>query len=132
MEKAYWFLIIAIGCLLIMNLIFLRFVYTPEDSWIKVKGVYVKHGNPSTTPNYVKEQEIIVNCSKYLYNAKKQLIGQFSSECLGVCGNYSVDIVHVPRIDLDNLPENQCDAYKTGLLKHFVELDKEGNIVRIV
>lgn len=42
-----------------------------------------------------------------------------------------VDIVHSPREEIDNLPENQCQAYLEGRAEHFVELDTNGNLVRI-
>ena len=71
-----------------------------------------------------------------LYNVKKAQGVDFDSQCLGILkgvqGNYVVDIVHVPRSAEDNLPENQCEAYRNGTATHFIELDKKGNIVRIV
>lgn len=42
-----------------------------------------------------------------------------------------VDIVHSPREPADDLPENQCQAYLEGRSTHFVELDTNGNLVRI-
>jgi len=57
---------------------------------------------------------------------------QFSSQCLGTIGDYAADIVHVPRNDEDNLAENQCEDYRRGKVNHFIELDKDGNIFRIV
>ncbi|GBE19529.1 hypothetical protein BMS3Abin17_00253 [archaeon BMS3Abin17] len=57
---------------------------------------------------------------------------EFSSQCLGSVGDYAVDIVHVPRNDEDNLVENQCEDFRSGKVTHFIELDKEGNIARIV
>ena len=44
----------------------------------------------------------------------------------------AVDVVHVPRNDVDNLIGNQCKDYREGRVSHFIELDKEGNDVRIV
>ncbi len=40
------------------------------------------------------------------------------------------DLVHSPRMDVDNKPENQCPSYVNGTAKHFVELDLQGNFVR--
>jgi len=80
------------------------------------------------------QQKIAVQ-AKELYLEKKQEGMQFSSQCLGVVGDdirYAVDIVHVPRSEEDNKPENQCEEYRKGEVKHFIELDKEGNVVRIV
>ena len=55
----------------------------------------------------------------------------YNSECLGVCGNYAVDIVHVPRNADDDLKENQCSAYLDEQVKSFVELDSSGNVVLV-
>lgn len=41
------------------------------------------------------------------------------------------DIVHNPRQSIDDLPENQCQAYLEGRAIHFIELDLNGNLVRL-
>lgn len=41
------------------------------------------------------------------------------------------DVVHNPRSQIDNLPENQCPAYRK-LAKHFVEVDENCNLIRAV
>jgi len=132
MKKLYLILII-IG-ILIIGWLFVRFILGgPEDSWIKdEKGIWVKHGAPSETPDYVKEQQEAVGCALELYSQKKQEGMQFSSQCLGTCGNYVVDIVHVPRTAEDNQVENQCGDYREGKAGKFIELDKDGEIVRIM
>ena len=79
-----------------------------------------------------EEKQKIIEQAKQLYEQKKAEGMQFSSQCLGNVGGYAVDIVHVPRTAEDNLPENQCEDYRTGKVKHFIELDKDGNVVRIV
>lgn len=40
------------------------------------------------------------------------------------------DLVHNPRLDVDNQPLNQCPSYLNGTAKHLVELDLQGNFVR--
>jgi len=71
-----------------------------------------------------------------LYQQKKAQGMEFSSQCLGtiyVNGiGYVVDIVHVPRSKEDNKIENQCQDYREGKVSHFIELDKNGEIVRII
>lgn len=132
MKKVYWILVI-IGVILIAW-IFVRFILGgSEDDWIKdEKGVYVKHGSPAETPDYVKEQKDAIACALQLYQQKKAEGMQFSSQCLGSCGNYAIDIVHVPRNEEDNLVENQCEDYREGKVSKFIEIDSEGNIFRIV
>jgi hypothetical protein len=126
MKKSYWMSGMVIILLLFLLLVFLR---GNEDSWIKdSRGVWIKHGNPSQMPDYVQTQQNIISCALNLYNIQNETM-VFSSQCLGTCENYAVDIVHVPRTDEDNQPENQCEDYRSGKVNHFIELDKEGDIV---
>jgi len=128
MNKIIWIIIAVI----VFAGIFL-FLRGNEDSWIKdEKGIYVKHGNPSEIPDYVSEQQEAISGAMELYNKSKESGMEFNYQCLGSVGDYAVDIVHVPRTEEDNLPENQCQDYKEGKVHHFIELDKDGNVVRIV
>ncbi len=132
MKKIY--LAVIIISLIVLGLFFLRFIIGgDEDSWIKdSRGVWVKHGNPSLILDYVIEQKNIINCSKELYDNFKESGTEINSQCLGNCEDYAVDIVNVPRTKQDNLIENQCADYREGKVSHFIELDKNGEIVRIV
>ncbi len=101
-----------------------------EDEWIKDnKGIWIKHGNPAETPDYILEQQEAINCASGKFN---NFAEEINSQCLGICGNYAVDIVHVPRTEQDDLVENQCAAFKNKEVSHFIELDNEGEIVRII
>jgi hypothetical protein len=42
------------------------------------------------------------------------------------------DIAHSPRQTVDNLPENQCSAFRSGQAHHFVEVDVNCNLIRAV
>jgi len=44
--------------------------------------------------------------------------------------DWVADIAHNPRQAVDDLPENQCNAYRSGTAHHFVELDPEGQLIR--
>jgi hypothetical protein len=60
MKNLFW--IIGIILLVLILLLILR---SPEDSWIKdERGCWIKHGMPSTTPDYVLEQQNLTNCSE--------------------------------------------------------------------
>ena len=132
MKRLYLILII-IGILIIGWFAIRFFIGGNEDSWIKdSKGIYIKHGHPSKTPDYVTEQQEAINCAFGLYDENKNQGIQFFSQCLGRCGDYAVDIVHIPRTGDDNLFENQCLDYKEGRVSKFIELDKNKEIVKIV
>jgi len=104
-----------------------------EDNWITdEKGVYVPHGAPDETPDKVIMQEDALGCATQLYADLKSSGIKIDSQCLGGCFEYAVDIVHVPRIANDSKTENQCPAYFNGEVKKFIELDKKGEVVRVV
>lgn len=89
----------------------------------------------SSLPKSVSKSEIetAINQAKHFYNQKKSLGGDISNgPCLSnaLIPNWAADIVHSPRSPVDDLPENQCPAYREGKVSHFVELDLEGNLVR--
>ncbi len=130
--KKKWLITAEIVLLLFgIGFIFFRFIIGGnEDTWIQDEnGIWVEHGNSSEIPAYVSWQKAAIICAKDLFN---NLTGEKNSQCLGTCANYAVDIVHVPRIAEDNLPQNQCRDYGNGFVSHFIELDKNGEIVRIV
>ena len=80
----------------------------------------------------LSEQEAI-NCALEKFNNFMDSGAEINSQCLGVCnGKYAVDIVHVPRSTEDNLVENQCEDFRNGIVSHFIELNKDGEVVRIV
>lgn len=133
MKKIIW-IVGGIAVLIAIILIGLRlFIGGGEDAWIKDnRGVWIKHGNPFSTPDYVTEQQDAIDCVNELYNKARDEGMNFSSQCLGSCGDYAVDVVRVPRTSDDNKPENQCTDFREGKIKHFIELDKNGAIVRVV
>ena len=51
--------------------------------------------------------------------------------CLGVVvAGWVADVAHDPREAVDDRPENQCEAYRSGEADHFVELDPAGQVIR--
>jgi hypothetical protein len=51
--------------------------------------------------------------------------------CLGeIKPGWYLDIAHKPRLPVDNQPQNQCAAIRTGKAKHFVELTPNGQFIR--
>ncbi|MBU0894143.1 MAG: hypothetical protein KKF48_01300 [Nanoarchaeota archaeon] len=131
MKKSY-LILISIVVLIILVLFIRFFIGGSEDSWIKDKrGVWIKHGVPSDIPYYVLIQQKIVDEAIKLYEDKKSRGTEFNSQCLGIVDNYAIDIVHIPRIAEDDLVENQCEDYRSGQVSNFIELDKDGDVVKI-
>ena len=42
------------------------------------------------------------------------------------------DVAHSPRQSVDDLSENQCQAFRNGQAHHFVEVDTSCNFIRAV
>lgn len=91
----------------------------------------LNNNDPKAIPK--TEIDTAVNQAKFLYRQKKDRSEDFSSgPCLSnaVMPNWVADIVHSPRLPIDDLPENQCPGYLQGGAEHFVELDLSGNLIR--
>lgn len=56
--------------------------------------------------------------------------GPCIAERLEALPDWSVDIAHDPRQDIDDRAENQCQAYRDGRTHHFVELDPTGRVIK--
>lgn len=103
--------------------------------------VYVHETNPFNAPiegNYRPglddEIDNAVKKAMDVYKTRKEAGEEFETgPCLSndLLPDWVVDIAHNPRQALDNLPENQCAAFIEGRAKHFVELDLEGEVIRI-
>ncbi len=52
--------------------------------------------------------------------------------CLGqIAPDWVLDIAHLPRQAIDNLPQNQCPDYLSGNAHHFVEMTPAGEVITI-
>ncbi len=79
------------------------------------------------------DHERAVRLARELYLQKKaEGMDMSNGPCLAeeIIPDWCVDVVHSPRQPIDNLPENQCQSYRSGRVHHFVELDLEGNVLR--
>ena len=88
--------------------------------------------NPRAIPKI--EIDTAVNQARLLYSSRKEMGEDFSKgPCLSnaLMPGWVVDIVHSPRLAMDDLPENQCPAYIEGKATHFVELDLNGNLIKV-
>lgn len=85
-------------------------------------------------PGYSYELDQAVTQAQALYNQKKSKGFDLSSgPCLtnDLMQGWVADLVHSPRTKEDDKEENQCKAYLEGRATHFVELDLNGEVVRI-
>lgn len=75
----------------------------------------------------------IVEQAKEAYDdAKSKRQDLQNGPCLGtIAPDWVLDIAHSPRQPADDLPENQCAAYRDGSVHHFIELTPQGSLIRI-
>lgn len=85
-------------------------------------------------PGVSNELDRVVNQARVVYERKRDLGVDFTDgPCLtnDLLPGWVVDITHDPRQPVDNLIQNQCQAFREGRAKHFVELDLEGNVIKV-
>ena len=79
------------------------------------------------------DQDRAITLAQEVYDQKNAGGMDFSNgPCLSddLMDDWVADIVHDPRTVVDDLPESQCPSYgKTA--SHFVELDLNGEVVRV-
>ena len=96
-----------------------------------IATVFLNSGRPGVVSK--NEIDTAINQAKHLYRQEKASGKELSNgPCLSdaLMPGWVVDIAHSPRLPIDDLPENQCPAYREGKAKHFVELDPDGNLIR--
>jgi len=79
------------------------------------------------------DKDLATAKAQELYRAALYNGDDFSNgPCLSneVMDGWVADIAHNPRQAVDDLPENQCSAYRNGIAAHYVELDLDGNLIR--
>ncbi len=76
------------------------------------------------------DKEIMEQCIE-LCNDYQQ--DKSNGPCLGdpMIADYVCDIAHVPRQDIDNDINNQCQSFNTGEAKHFIEVDENCGFLRM-
>jgi len=103
--------------------------------------VYVHETNPFNTaikgkykPGLSDDIDDAVGKAQQIYKDRKSIGMDFTTgPCLtnDLLPDWVVDIAHNPRQSQDNLAENQCAALIEGRAKHFVELDLDGEVIRV-
>ncbi|MGA7670657.1 MAG: hypothetical protein WBW04_09565 [Nitrolancea sp.] len=81
------------------------------------------------------DRQQAIAAAQQVYQQSKAQGTDFSSgpciaEQLPTLPDWSVDVAHNPRKPIDDQPSNQCQDYRQGKTRHFVELDPDGNLIR--
>lgn len=80
----------------------------------------------------VAQSELTALAQDVFEQAKTQGVNFANGPCLGnITPDWVVDVVHAPRQAVDDKPENQCAAYRSGTAHHFIEISETGKILTI-
>jgi hypothetical protein len=89
----------------------------------------------SSSPEMTYEDylsEVSAKCINLCFMAKDKGIDFTNGPCLGVIAtDWVCDVAHYPRQSIDNLPENQCLAFREGNAHHFVEVNENCKVIVI-
>ncbi|MEM5802161.1 MAG: hypothetical protein QXQ18_02110 [Candidatus Aenigmatarchaeota archaeon] len=80
---------------------------------------------------FEKAKEICIKeCERALYLGQNLENGPCLLNPINDLLNWVCDVAHMPRQDVDNLPQNQCSAFREGKAKHFVEVSPSCEFIR--
>ena len=122
------------GLIIAITFLMVSILLNNTGSWVLTEnGVWVAQGEPRTMPGVVLDQQILLLAAQALYDEANGANTNLAyGQCLGSIGDdWVVDIAHSPRIYVDEDPTNQCDDYRVGTATHYIELDPDGNLIRI-
>ena len=76
----------------------------------------------------------VKRCIQLCREAKAKGMDLSHGPCLSnnVAPGWVCDVAHWPRLPIDNEPQNQCSAFREGAATHFVEVDENCHIIRVV
>jgi len=104
-----------------------------EDNSNSFTATEIVTGTASLKMKEKADKDLAIAKAKELWRAKF-LEGEDLSDgpCISneVIPDWVADIAHEPRETVDELPQNQCTAFRDGTAQHFVELDPNGNVIR--
>lgn len=86
-----------------------------------------------TTAEKMEAPQAIKACVQLCQKAKAEGMDLSNGPCLSnnVAPGWVCDVAHNPRLPVDNLVQNQCEAYVKGLASHFVEVDENCHVIRV-
>jgi hypothetical protein len=85
----------------------------------------------SQTTSTSSSPDVIALAKQAYAKAKARGVDFKSGPCLGIIApGWVADVAHNPRLPSDDLPKNQCAAWREGRASHFVELDPKGRVIQ--
>jgi hypothetical protein len=88
--------------------------------------------NNSAPVSQDKQNEMVKLAQKRFTQKKSEGLDIKNGPCLGIIAiGWVTDVAHNPREASDDQPANQCEDYRNGFAKHFVELDLNGQLIQV-
>jgi len=85
----------------------------------------------TNSPNFKGNEDAFKNALNLYIQKKQEGVDMSTGPCLGrVADDWVLDIAHNPRQAVDDSAENQCQDFKNGNVKHFIEFDPNGELIR--
>lgn len=86
----------------------------------------------SPSPIFAPEDQATLACKLLCENELAKGRDLSNGPCLSneIVEDWVCDVAHEPRQAVDNLPENQCPAFREGRAKHFVEVTPECKFIK--
>ena len=91
----------------------------------------VAGASESTEQQSMPEEIAKRECARLCEQRVSEGVDISSGPCLSdnIIDGWVCDVAHWPRIDIDNIKENQCPAYGRSA-QHFVEVDENCKVIR--
>lgn len=86
---------------------------------------------PENPAGGIAVEACVLLCTEQLSGGADFSEGPCLSNRIEGAEGWVCDIVHKPRQEADNNPENQCSAFREGRASHFVELDPSCGVITV-
>ncbi len=91
---------------------------------------------PVNSPESQKQNvktELIGKAKNIYFQMRATGVDMNSGPCLTeeLSPDWVLDIAHEPRESIDDLPENQCARYLSGQAEHIIELNINGELIKM-
>ena len=112
----------------------LEFQETPAEEVPENPASSLSPSSSSSTGESLSEPELAVQkAQEIFYQLKGQGVDMSDGPCISenLMPDWVADVAHNPRQAVDNLAQNQCQNFRNGIAHHFVELDLDGNLIKV-
>lgn len=81
---------------------------------------------------FVQKPDILAKARLKFNQAVAEKKDLSTGPCLGeISSDWVLDVAHLPRVAIDNLPQNQCADFLSGKVHHFVEMSPQGEVIKV-